>query len=113
MAEELKTSPRSLKSIALGLVRAYNDEEVAFKGEARELARWFEDQGEYDLAAHVMAQFGGAGTFSTMEIDPLPKVARDMYADIVEMAGHDSAMARGYRIRLANYMRGFDQRADG
>lgn len=106
-------SGRSLKSIAIGLVRAYNDEEMAFKDEARELARWFDDQGEYDLAAHVMAQFGGAGTFSTMEIDPLPVVARDMYATIVALAGPDSAEAEGYRVRLANYMRGFDQRAAG
>lgn len=113
MAEELKTSPRSLKSIALGLVRAYNDEEVAFKGEARELARWFEDQGEYDLAAHVMAQFGGAGTFSTMEIDPLPAVARDMYATIVELSGPDSVEAKGYRVRLAYYMRDFGRREAG
>lgn len=104
-------SDRNLKSIAIGLVRAYNDEEVAFKDEARELARWFDDQGEYDLAAHVMAQFGGAGTFSTMEIDPLPKVARDMYATIVELAGPDSVVTKSYRIRLANYMRDFDRRA--
>ena len=97
-------SDRSLKSIAIGLVRAYNDEEVAFKDEARELARW-----EYDLAAHVMAQFGGAGTFSTMEIDPLPAVARDMYATIVELAGPDSVEAKGYRVRLANYMRDFNR----
>ena len=93
-------SGRSLKSIAIGLVRAYNDEEAAFK-----------DQEEYDLAAHVMAQFGGAGTFSTMEIDPLPKVARDMYATIVELAGPDSVVTKSYRIRLANYMRDFDRRA--
>lgn len=102
-------SHRSLKSIAIGLVRAYNDEEVAFKDEARELARWFDDQGEYDLAAHVMAQFGGAGSFSTMEIDPLPKVARDMYATIVALSGADSPEAKGYRVRLANYMRDFDR----
>ena len=104
-------SGRSLKSIAIGLVRAYNDEEVAFKDEARELARWFEDQEEYDLAAHVMAQFGGAGKYSTMEIDPLPKVARDMYATIVALAGPDSVVTKSYRIRLANYMRDFDRRA--
>ncbi len=100
---------RSLKSIAIGLVRAYNDEEVAFKDEARELVRWLEGQREYDLAAHVMAQFGGAGTFSTMEIDPLPAVARDMYATIVELAGPESVEAKGYRVRLANYMRDFDR----
>lgn len=102
-------SDRSLKSIAIGLVRAYNDEEMAFKDEARELARWFEDQGEYGLAEHVVAQFGGAGTFSTMEIDPLPAVARDMYATIAELAGPDSAEAEGYRVRLADYMRDFER----
>ena len=44
-------SGRSLKSIAIGLVRAYNDEEVAFKDEARELARWFDDQGACSIAS--------------------------------------------------------------
>ncbi len=102
-------SDRGLKSIAVGLVQAYNDDEIAFKDEARELVRWFEVRGEYDLAAHVMAQFGGAGTFSTMEIDPLPVVARDMYATIVELAGPDSTEAKGYHDRLANYMRDFDR----
>lgn len=103
-------APESLAARAIALVRAYTDDEICFRGEARKLARWFDERGKEDLALFVEAQFGGAGTFSTMEIDPLPMVARDMYATIAELVGLDSPVTRGYRERLAWYMIEFERR---
>lgn len=96
---------KSLTTLALNLVRAHYDDTLSFDNAARELALHFDAEGSEDLAAYVIAQRGGEGTFSTMEVDPIDKVALDMFVELhVLLGGSKSELAQDYFARLRQFM---------
>lgn len=102
---------RTIDQIAVSLVRAHYDDELAFKDYARELAEHFDANGKPQMAGYVMAQYCDACTFSTMEVDPLPKIARDMFEVIETMFGKNHPNTQAFVYRLAQYMPDFCKRA--
>lgn len=108
MSEE---QPRTLDGIAIQLVRAHYDDEMSFDKATKELAEYYDGQGRYELSSYLMAQLpGAAGVFSTMEIDPLSVIAKDMYEIIERELGADNVEAVGFRMRLAFYFPDFSRR---
>ena len=104
-------SEKTLTQISLSLVRAHYDEECCFKDAAQDLSRYFDRQGKPELAGYVMAQYCDACTFSTMEVDPLPRIARDMFAVIEGQLGEGHQKTKEFVYRLAQYMPDFCERA--
>lgn len=102
---------KSIEQIAVSLVRAHYDDELAFKDYAKELAEHFDAHGKPDLAGYVMAQSCDTCTFSTMEVDPLPRIARDMFATIEKRLGEGHPKTKEFVFRLAQYMPDFCERA--
>lgn len=95
---------KSLETLACELVRAYYDDERAFRDVAWELARHFDREGRVGLAEFVLGQFGGPGTFTTMEIDSLSIIARNMFDRLAELEGKDSDEVREFGRRLSWYV---------
>lgn len=102
---------KTISQIAIALVHAHYDEEHAFKDSAYELAKYFDERGYYELAEYVMAQVCDACAFCTMEVDPLPRIARDMFAVIVEQLGESYPKVAEFEQRLGQYMPDFCKRA--
>lgn len=102
---------RTIDQIAVSLVRAHYDDELAFKDYARELAEHFDVNGKQQAADYVMAQYCDACTFSTMEVDPLPRIARDLFAVVEGQLGESHPKVREFVYRLAQYMPDFCKRA--
>lgn len=102
---------KSIEQIAVLLVRAHYDDELAFKDYARELAQHLDSNGKPELAGYVMAQYCDACTFSTMEVDPLPRIARDMFAVIEGQLGEGHPKTKEFVYRIAQYMPDFCERA--
>lgn len=96
---------KSLTTLALALVRAHYDDTLSFDQAASDLILHLDAEGKEDLAAYVIGWRGGEGTFSTMEIDPIDKVALDMFAELhVLLGGSGSDLARSYYARLHRFM---------
>lgn len=95
---------KALAQIAISLVYAHYDDGHAFKGEAYKLAKHFEEHGEHELAEYVIAQICDACTFCTMEVDPLPRIARDMFEIIEGQLGKDAPKTVEFEQRLGQYM---------
>lgn len=102
---------RTIDQIAVSLVRAHYDDELAFKDYARELAEHFDANGKSQVAGYVMAQYCDACTFSTMEVDPLSRIARDMFAVIEGQLGDGHPKVAEFEQRLGQYMPDFCKRA--
>lgn len=98
---------KTIEQIAVSLVRAHYDDGMAFRDCANELAMHFDADGRYQLAEYVMAQYSDACTLSTMEVDPLPNIARDMFGAIEATLGKDHPKVREFAERLAQYMPDF------
>lgn len=94
----------TIETLACELVRAYYDDERAFRDVAWELARYFDSEGKTGLAEFVLGQFGGPGTFTTMEIDSLSIIARHMFDRLAELEGEDSDEVREFGRRLSWYV---------
>lgn len=101
---------KSIDTHALTLVRAHYDDEMSFDQAVRDLVAYYDGIDRISLAEYCMAFLPGTPTFSTMEVDPLPSIARDMYATIEEKFGADSEVATEYRVRLASYFPEFAAR---
>lgn len=104
------TAEKTLDTHALTLVRAHYDDEMSFDQAVRDLAAYYNGIDRISLAEYCMAFLPGVPTLSTMEVDPLPNIARDMYATIEAKFGADSEEAKDYRIRLASYFPEFAAR---
>lgn len=102
---------KSIEQIAVLLVRAHYDDELAFKDYARGLAQHLDSNGKPELAVYVMAQYCEDCTFSTMEVDPLPRIARDMFAVIEGQLAEGHPKTKEFVFRLAQYMPDFCERA--
>lgn len=102
---------KPIEQIAISLVRAHYDDEMAFRDYARELADHLDKHAKPELADYVVAQYCDICMFSTMEVDPLPRIARDMFAAIEKQLGERHPKTKEFVYRLAQYMPDFCERA--
>ncbi len=104
-------SAPEIERIAVSLVRSHYDEELAFESDAKRLAEYFDNIGRTQVSSYVLALMRPVGTFSTMEIDPLSRIARDMFDVIEGQLGDGHPLVTDFEQRLGQYMPDFCKKA--
>lgn len=100
-------SAPEIERIAVSLVRSHYDEDLAFGDEAKRLAEYFDGIGRMQVADYIIAMMCPSVAFSTMEVDPLPGIARDMFVIIEELLGESHPKVAEFEQRLGQYMPDF------
>ena len=75
-----------------------------------ELVDYFYENDKPQLAEYALAQCRTTGVFSTMEVDPLPEIARDLFNVVERRLGKDDEQTKDFVERLAQYMPDFAAR---
>lgn len=104
-------SAPEIERIAVSLVRSHYDEDLAFGDEAKRLAEYFYGIGRMQVADYIIAMTCPSVAFSTMEVDPLSRIARDMFAVIEGQLGDGHPKVAEFEQRLGQYMPDFCKRA--
>lgn len=103
-----RSTSKTLSTLALDLVRSRYDDELSFDDAVRNLADYYRKCGDDALANYALAQIpGNPNVFTTMDVDPLPNIARDLYASVERICGPDSEKAKEFRCRLSVYLDDF------